>query len=205
MKYLLFISLVLMLSGCNRVYKNLAAAEGRVEDLNKFRPAFTTALYKARVNVISHYLSGLLMVKEMPDSTIRLLFSSEMGLKFFDFEFGKQGAFKVHYIIREMNRKPVIRTLRKDFELVMIRPGNEDRLTVKSDSSGLYYIFPNDKGYYTYLTASDGSRLRSMHRASKKRVIAEALVYQQVPGQPDSISIRHTTFTMDIKLNKIKR
>jgi len=205
MKYLLFISLLLIFSGCNRVYKNLAVAEGRVEDLNRFRPAFGTALYKARVNVIGRYLSGLLMVKEMPDSTIRLLFSSEMGLKFFDFEFGKHGDFKVHYIIREMNRKPVIRTLRKDFELVMIRPGNEDRLTVKSDSAGLYYIFPNDKGYYTYLTSRDGSKLRSMHRASKKRVIAEALVYQQVPGQPDSISIRHTTFTMDIKLNKIKR
>ena len=82
MKYLLFISLLLIFSGCNRVYKNLAVAEGRVEDLNKFRHVFKTALYKARVNVIGRYLSGLLMVKEMPDSTVRLLFSSEMGLNY---------------------------------------------------------------------------------------------------------------------------
>ena len=38
-------------------------------------------------NVVGNHLSGLLLIKKMPDSSTRMVFSNEMGLGFFDFEF----------------------------------------------------------------------------------------------------------------------
>ncbi|HQY12763.1 MAG TPA: hypothetical protein PK133_11145, partial [Ferruginibacter sp.] len=77
-------------------------------------------LYSTTVDVSGNHLSGLLLVKKMPDSSTRMVFSSEMGLSFFDFEFSADGNFKVYSIIKKMNRKAVIKTLRHDFELVLM-------------------------------------------------------------------------------------
>jgi hypothetical protein len=205
MRFLLYVSFLMVLCGCTRIYRNLAPATGTREDVEKFRPAFKTTLYKAQVNVIGKYLSGLLIVKEMPDSTIRMLFSNEIGLKLFDFEFSLDGKFKVYYVIKEMDRGPVIRTLRKDFELVMIRPRNIDHLMVKEDSVHVYFIFPDRAGFYSYLTNRSRTRLLEMQRASKKKVVVQAFLYEGSTGRPDSIAIVHRNFNMNITLKRIKQ
>src|ERR1700722_9245864 len=115
MRYLPLISLVVILSGCSSLYKNLQKTTGGTDCLQKFRPVFTSALYSAEVDITGKHLSGLLLLKKMPDSSTRIVFSNEMGFTFFDFEFSAGGDFKVYTIIKQMNKKPVIKTLRKDF------------------------------------------------------------------------------------------
>src|SRR5882757_3286583 len=148
MRCLLLISCLIIQTGCVSVYKNLQDTTGDITSIQKFRPVITTALYKIDVNVIGKYLSGLLLLKTMPDSSIRMVFSNEMGFKFFDFEFSPGGRFKVNYIIKKMDRRPVIRTLRQDFELVLMNSLNPSTATVRKDSSFVYYVFPQSKGYY---------------------------------------------------------
>jgi len=87
MRYLLLGSFIFILSGCSSVYKNLQPATGDISYIQKFRPDFKDLLYKAEIDVTSHHLSGLLLIKTLPDSSIRMVFSNEMGYKFFDFEF----------------------------------------------------------------------------------------------------------------------
>src|SRR5882762_1062440 len=118
MRYLLLISCLIIQLGCVSAYKNLQHTTGDPGNVQRFKPVITTALYKIDVNVVGKYLSGLLLLKTMPDSSIRIVFSNEMGFKFFDFEFASGGRFKVNYIIKQMNRRPVITTLRQDFSLV---------------------------------------------------------------------------------------
>ena len=72
---------------CTNEYKSLPAATGDAACVEKFRPDFTAQLYKANIAVSGKSLSGLLLVKKMPDSSTRLLFSTETGFKFFDFSF----------------------------------------------------------------------------------------------------------------------
>ncbi|MBK7307905.1 MAG: hypothetical protein IPI88_13305 [Chitinophagaceae bacterium] len=50
--------------------------------LQKFKPAFTVALYNTTVDVMGNHFSGLLLIKKMPDSSTRMVFSNEMGLGF---------------------------------------------------------------------------------------------------------------------------
>jgi hypothetical protein len=205
MRYLQLISCFFLFSGCTLLYSDLQKTAGDQNCLQKFAPAFTTLLFHAGIEVTGKHLSGLLLIKKMPDSGTRLVFTSETGLGFFDFGFSKTGVFKVYQIIRPMDKKPVIKTLRKDFELVfMLGPPSQNGYILKADS-GLYYAFPRQKGIYYYITDNSCSRLLKMQRASKRKVIVEAFIQNDLKGLPDSIGISHKNFNFDMGLKRILR
>lgn len=205
MRFLLLISCLILQMGCASVYKDLQGTGGDPARVQKFRPLITTALYRIDVNVIGKYLSGLLLLKTMPDSSIRMVFSNEMGFKFFDFEFSPGGGFKVNYIIKKMDRRPVIKTLRHDFELVLMNTLNPSTATVRKDSSFVYYVFPQSKGYYYYITDPAGNDLVRMERGSKRKPVVEAIMKDYHDGMPDTIGITHKTFHFTIGLKKLER
>ena len=206
MRFFLLSSCLLILLGCSSAYKNLERITGDVNAINKFRPSVSVALYKAEINVIGNYLSGLLLIKKMPDSSTRMLFSNEMGFKFFDFEFTADGGFKVLYILKKMDRKAVVKTLRKDFELVLMQNKLTSNAYICKDSSGLkYYVFPQPKGFNYYITDSTGNELIRMERSSKRKAVVTVITRNYTNGLPDTIGITHHKFDFTIGLKKIDR
>jgi hypothetical protein len=162
-------------------------------------------LYKAEVDVVGHHLSGLLLVKTLQDSSVRMVFSNEIGFKFFDFEFKPDGDFKVYYIVKQMDKKPVIKTLKKDFELVMMRKQDIKTAYVKADSASLYYIIKRPKGFFCYVTDKAGTKLERMEIASPHKPIIEAIMKDYKNGIPDTIGITHKNFSFTIGLKQIER
>ncbi|MEO7522816.1 MAG: hypothetical protein ABIT58_01905 [Ferruginibacter sp.] len=206
MRYFLLSSSLFVLLGCSSAYKGIQKTTGDINAIQKFKPAFTVALYKTEVNVMGNYLSGLLLIKKMPDTSTRILFSNEMGFKFFDFEFSRDGNFKVYYILKKMDRKAVVKTLRKDFELVLMQNLDTSRAYIGKDSSGLrYYVFPQIKGFNYYITDSTGNEFIKMERASKRKSVMTAISKNYLDGLPDTIGITHHNFDFTIGLKKIKR
>lgn len=209
--YLILSSALFLLLSCWPVHKQMQSAAADVNLLQKFRPEFNVALYNTTVDVAGNHLSGLLLIKKMPDSSTRMVFSNEMGFSFFDFEFTADGGFKVYSIIKKMNRKSVIKTLRHDFELVLMTTLDESKAIVKTQEGQLYFIFPKNKGYNYYVTNADGTELLRMERASRKKVIVEAVMrnFAKVSNfgkvAPDSIGISHKTFEFNIGLKKIEQ
>lgn len=205
MRYLLLSSLVIALS-CTSAYKGLHKTTGDIHAIDKFKPAYSVVLYKTEINVIGNYLSGLLLIKKMPDSSTRLLFSNEMGFKFFDFEFSNNGEFKVHYILKKMDRKAVIKTLRKDFEIVLMQNLDYSNASIKKNDSGIfYYTFPQKKGFNYYITDSSANELIRMERTSKRKTIVTVVSQNYNNGLPDSIGITHHKFDFTIGLKRIER
>lgn len=205
MRFLLLSSCLLLLAGCSSVYKNLQPATGNFNHIYKFRPQFSVVLYNAEINVTSHHLSGLLLMKIMPDSSTRIVFSSEMGVKFFDFAFLKDGSFKVYYIIPQMNKGPVIKTLMKDFDLVLMRQQGSHEHYILKDSAHLYYVLPQQKGANYYITNMAGDSLLRMEKSSKRKPMAVATMMNYKNGLPDTIGIDHKNFKFTIGLKKIER
>jgi hypothetical protein len=183
----------------------MQSASADMNVLQKFKPAFTVALYNTTVDVMGNHLSGLLLIKKMPDSSTRMVFSNEMGLSFFDFEFKDNGDFKVYSIIKKMNKKSVIKTLRHDFELILMNSLDNSKASVKTNNGLLYFIFPQAKGYNYYITNADGSELVRLERASNKKTIVEAVMQHYKNGIPDTIGISHKTFEFNIGLKRIER
>jgi hypothetical protein len=205
MRYLLLISGLVFLSGCTTLYSNLQKTNTDIYCLQQFRPSFTAALYNATVNVTDKHLSGLLLIKKMPDSSTRLVFSNEMGFTFFDFEFTKDGHFSVHQVLAQLNKKPVLRTLQKDFELILMQHLDDAKHYALKDDSLVYITLPQSKGFYYYITDTGCTRLIKLERASKRKVVMEAIMQNYTNGLPDTIGISHKNFNFDIGLKKIIR
>ena len=204
MRYLLLSSL-LFLCACTSVYKQLQQSPGDPACITKFQPDFTSALYTTHVNVVGNHLSGLVLFKTMPDSSKRVVFSSEMGLTFFDFEFMKDGGFKVHYIIKKMDKKAVIRTLRSDFELVLMNRLQYQDVNVKRSGDELYHTFPQKKGSNYYITDLNCSGLKRIEKSSRRKPLVTVLMQNYIDGIPDTIGISHTNFAFTIGLKRLIR
>ncbi|MBC7887760.1 MAG: hypothetical protein H7Z13_07705 [Ferruginibacter sp.] len=205
MRYLLLSSCVVVLLGCSSAYKHLQVTPGDARNLQQFKPVFPVALYKASIDVVGNHLSGLLIIKRMPDRSTRMVFSNEIGFKFFDFQFLPGGGFKVFSIVDQINKKALIKTLRQDFELIMMyRTDSADALIRKNDSL-LYYTFHPPNGYYHYITSLPGDQLVRMERSSKRKIIMEAIMKNYIKGIPDTIGITHKNFNFTIGLKRIAR
>lgn len=203
--YLILSSCLLFVVSCSPSYQQMQSATANVNVLQKFKPAFTVALYNTTVDVMSNHLSGLLLIKKMPDSSTRVVFSNEMGLGFFDFEFTPDGSFKVYSIMKKLNKKSVIKTLQHDFELVLMNNLDNTKAVVKTNEGLTYFIFPQSKGFNYYITNQSGDELVRMERASNKKIIVEAVMKNYINGIPDTIGISHKTFEFNIGLKRIER
>jgi hypothetical protein len=205
MRYLLLSSCLFILASCSSVYKNLQPATGNINYIQKFKPDFNSALYKAEIDVTSHHLSGLLLIKTLPDSSIRIVFSNEIGFKFFDFEFKQNGDFNALYVVKQMDKKPVIKTLKKDFDLILFPQKDAQKAYLLKDKQSLYYIFPKQKGSFCYITDLGGSEIKTMEISSPHKPIVHAIMKNYNNGVPDTIDITHTNFKFTIGLKKIER
>lgn len=184
----------------------MQTSSGNLDELLRFKPVFNVALYKAEINVTGNYLSGLLLIKKMPDSSTRLVFSNEMGLKFFDFEFQRTGEFKVHYILKKMDRKAVIKTLRKDFDLVLMHGIERKKYKNLPASSGKQYAFQMEKGFNHYmLDSTQHGLLRMERRSNTGKAVVSAMAARYEQNLPDTIGITHHNFNFSIGLKKMER
>ena len=205
---LLFLS-VFCLPACNQ-YRHMEKIQGGGDCVVKFKPDLHATVYKASVDVVGRHLSGLLIFKQTSDTITHVVFSNEFGFKFFDFEFLNNGVFRVASITPGMDKKAVIKTLKKDFELIMFRnissSTQKDSIvsfSLRSDSL-IYHGYAQQQGINYYITDTACSRLVKMQRASKRKPVAEAFMYMDETGNvPDSISIRHLNFSFSISLKKI--
>lgn len=207
MRYFLLSSLlgiVMLMAGCRSVYKGLQPVSGDVNCIRQFSPQFTSTLYSTQVDILKHHLSGLLFFKQMPDSSIRVVFANEMGFKFFDFEFDKQGNFTKHYLMAKMDKKAVVKTLQQDFALVLLRPDLQSA-HIAADSRYRYIVVPTEKGNNYYITDSTCTELVRIEKSSRRKPAVTVWMQHYNNGVPDTINIRHEHFKFNISLQKVAK
>jgi hypothetical protein len=208
MKHLALCAMIfsfVLIGGCKSAYKSLQPTQAPDNCIQKFRPSFTNNWYNATVDVIGKHISGLLLIKTMPDSSRRIVFTNEVGVTFFDFGFGKDGSFKVHQIIEQMDKKAVINLLRKDFELVMMQRIEDAKLQAYTRDGEIFYALPGKKETDYFITDKECSSLLRIEKASKRKKKTEVRIWNGNRQAPDSVHLKHFTFDMQIGLKKIQR
>ncbi len=204
MRILLLISLIVV-AGCRQSpYLFLSDATARQTCIETFRPKFKTVLYNSHINVVGKHLSGLLLIKTMPDSSKRVVFTNEMGVKFFDFEFTSTG-FNVKYVIKQLNKKVVINELKKDIGLVLFYNLKMTDIKYQNSENELYFGFKSGKEINYYITDKNCEHLLKIENASakKKKMTIDLTDYKA--GLPDSVYITHHNFEFNISLKQIER
>lgn len=207
MRCLLFESIIaFFLMGCASEYAHLQKKHDVGECPDKILPLIIkTSWYDASVDVVGKHLSGLLLIKNMPDSSKRVVFTSEAGLTFFDFSFSKEGEFHTVSMIKQFDKKAVIRTLRKDFALILGLPFLHETPERYTAGDEVYYAFKEKNGTAYFITSKDCASLQRLEWGDK----GKRLVTAHTPGSgyptPAVIEIDHHTFNMQIKLTRIEK
>ncbi|QEH41405.1 hypothetical protein FW415_11135 [Chitinophaga sp. XS-30] len=194
-----------LLASCSSAYRSLQRTEGDADCIGKFRPQITeTVLYSTQVDILQHHLSGLLLFKPMEDSSMRVVFASEMGLKFFDFAFGKDGSFTKYYLLPKMDKKAVVKTLRKDIEMILMR---QDPATAEvfTDGEYRYTAFPLKKGKVYYITSPDCTELVRVENGSRRKPVVEVFLTHYRNGVPDSILVKHKKVKFNISSQRVEK
>lgn len=204
MKYFLF-SALCCLVGCTSYYKGLTKSEVLKPCVEGIKPIkLTTTWYTASIDVIGKHLSGLLVVKNMPDGSYRLVFTNEAGATFFDFKFKPDSSFQVVSVIAQLNKKPVIETLRKDFELMLGLPFNQPLQSWQHNSQQYAGIERDGEKIY-FIVNPDCASHGNMEIGSKRKKKVSVSLSGKERTQPDSILITHYTFDMIIRLTKFDK
>jgi hypothetical protein len=190
---------------CTPLYSDLQPVQADAACLAKFKPAFRADWYNASVDVVGNHISGLLLFKSMPDSSVRIVFTNEVGLTFFDFEYTKQGKFTVHQVIEKLNKKAVINLLRKDFELIMMRDVGEKPLKSFSRNTEILYAVRGKKETDYFITDKDCASLLRIEKNSKRKKKTEVRLIGAHHQAPDSVFLKHFTFAMQLRLKKLHR
>lgn len=205
MRCLLF-SIVLTCIGCASDYKALRVVTVNQECLSKIKPvALSTAWYDAGIDVVGKHISGLLLIKEMPDQSKRIVFTNEAGITFFDFGFDVTGKFKVHYVIKQLDKKAVVRLLRDDFALLLAIPFENPVWQSWEMGNEKYFGVSEKNDYHYFITDKDCASLQRLESASKRTKKLTIEMAGADAQKPDTITLQHHTFAMKINLKKLVR
>lgn len=202
MKYLL-ISLTFLLFACASFPKknNLERIKGDTPAV--INPYFSDLsmdyIYKAKINFAEKSFGGIFVIKKLGPEHHRVVFTTEMGNKLFDFSFIKN-EFRVNFILSEMNKKILINLLRKD--LFVLTNENPIILHHYQKMGDSIFLMSKIKNYtYFYLTADE--RLHKILETKRGKDKLDYIFTEIENDHAKEIKIRHKNIKLTIDLKAI--
>jgi len=121
MRYLLS-SLCLLFVACGSYSKkqNLQIEKASTRSIQNlyFSDTSKDYVYKANIAIYDNDFSGIFIVKKIGEANHRIVFTTEMGNKIFDFSFIND-TFKVNFILEDMDKAILINILKHDFKALI--------------------------------------------------------------------------------------
>jgi|TARA_B100000586_G_scaffold107607_1_gene77278 hypothetical protein len=196
----LIISLILFLSSCSlSIIKGLTKVVSDETHFNNlyFSNFNTDYIYKAKIKAFDNFYGGILIIKKIKDNNHRILFTSAIGSKIFDFEV-IDDVFKILYIINSLNREIIIKTLKNDFKN-LIKENNY--LYMKYEDQIMYVYqskFDKNSNYYV-VNKETGILLEIIH--TKKTRIKTNISFNEIKNNiAKNIHIQHHNLPLSIDL-----
>jgi len=125
-----------------------------------FDSSFEKALFKGSLDISKHHLTGLFFLKRVSGNSVRIVFSNEMGMTFFDFEF-KGEDFIVHYCFPSLKRASLLKILKNDFRLLLIPDTTVTRMKPgrSRDPGLLVFRVKSSRGSFQYTVDKDSRKI----------------------------------------------
>jgi hypothetical protein len=154
-------------------------------------------VYKANITVYDNDFSGIFIVKKIDEANYRIVFTTEIGNKVFDFSFIND-TFKVNNIIEDMNKALLINILKKDFSALV----KEKLPVIKSYSlqDTLVYetVILNKKHFY--FKTQQLNKIIRVANGKEKVVFLFSEIKDTIAHQ---INVRHSNIKLNINLKLI--
>jgi hypothetical protein len=202
--------IVILVASCSNPYKHLQLTTTNTS-ARQYKPAFDRQLYRCTVNgrflFKKYHISGLLLFKELENGTVRAIYQNEMGLTFFDFEWNKSDSFQLNKIIEQLNKPALVKTLRKDMELLLMKNLDWQKEIVLRDRGNeqLYRLSIGENGSAYYVTKND-ELVRIENAGKRSKVITMNITGKESKtSMPKKILINHHKANFTIELEKIEQ
>ena len=201
--FILAILSIVILSSCSvKGYKTVSNSNNiNIAEIQIFDDNFEKALYKTNIVIYNNNLTGITVIKKI-DSSIRVVSISEMGMKYFDFEFPNNQQYEpiVHYIMEPLNKKLLINMIKKDFGLLFYIPDiNNSQVMVNIEDESKILIKHNKLLYF-----SDNTGVIS--QIKKQRILLPnntiITLLQSTQSYPDTIDINHYKISLNFEAIK---
>ena len=127
---------------------------------NSVTSSFDKGLYKTTLDISKHHLSGFIFLKRTSDTSYRIIFSNQMGMKFFDFEFqGKK--FIIHYCFPSLERKSLLKLLENDFRMLLFPFDGIKKIFLvnAADNVGIDFKVKTGTGKWLYRIEEESKRI----------------------------------------------
>jgi len=169
-------------------------------------PKFNTLKYTCVINgkyaFKKYHLSGILVLKSMEDNATRAVFQNEMGMTYFDFEWDQHDSFKINHIIEKMDNKALVKSLQKDFEILLFK--NEINKTEKSYftiNADTIIQYPIKKGFVAYHTTSNKIVNIKVINNNKVYITFDPKEKYDIASLPQELLIQHhkANYTIQLK------
>ena len=202
--------LLLFIASCMAPYKGLKE-QSASSSVFEYKPHFQRVLYRCIVDgrfiFKKFHLSGLLFFKELENGTKRAVFQNEMGVAFFDMQWDKDGNFQLKQIMPQLDKEAVVKTLRKDLEMLMMIGFDKktEKMFSVNGGNGQLYRLNRDKGFVYY--SVEGQRLSKIENTDNRKAIVSVNISGKHSNatMPDTVNYIHHKANFTISLTKIER
>ena len=165
-------------------------------------PLEKTLLFKAGLNVLGDYYSGLVLIKDVKeDSAIHVVFLNELGLTLLDLSY-REDEFEVQSVQDFLNRSSILKTLQKDFRCLLLDLSLIEKFKVKSEENGVTETlkFRHKSQRYTYNYRENTGPVH----ITRRRGLFGKVDFQIDEGETKKISIDHRGIRLKIVLKELK-
>ncbi len=212
MKNLLLSSFIaLLLTGCTYGhYGRLEQVKNSTFKATPLKPLFgdnfNSFLFKTNISVYNKDFSGLLVTKQLSPQDYRVIFTTELGMKLFDFEF-KDTAFTLHYCVPQFNKPKLLKVIQHDIETLLMSNLTTKKEVEYADKKGLYNVqkVELDKGQNYYFTEKSSQHLVKIEHAKKRIKKTTFTLSNYQTNFPGNILIKHHDIKLKIELNLLKK
>ena len=164
--------------------------------------SFEKGLYKSTLDISKHHMSGFIFLKKTSDSSFRIIFSNQIGMKFFDFEIVEEN-FIVHYCFPSLNRKPLLKILRNDF-ITFLFPfqGLKKTILLKGTVDSCDFKVKTANGKWIYGISNFSKRIIRMN--TRGRFIQKTSIrISYLDANPSKIIILNPTIRLTLEMDLI--
>ncbi len=167
---------------------------------------FNSFLFKTNIALYNKKFSGLLITKQLEPNDYRVIFTTELGMKLFDFEF-TDTAFTLHYCVPQFKRPALISTIQKDIEIILMTKLEKRIVPHWADKQNNYLIHQLNDGLYSnyYFYEKKSNRLVKIEHAKRNRKKTTFTMDNYTSGIPASIKIQHHDVTLKIELALLQK
>jgi len=155
-------------------------------------------VYKTSITIYGKSFGGILIAKKTATETHRIVFTTEFGNKLFDFEL-QDGNFKTNFILDELNRPIIIKTLQADFKLLFREKFAIDEQYSDGQNS-ILLSEDNNRRNILFVDKVSGNLTKLVHASkSKDKIILDYLAETTTFAAGVSISHRDIKLHIDLR------